>query len=236
MSGMGVASSKPYPQASISLEEALQARFSCRAYLDKQVPRATIEAILASAQRTPSWCNSQPWQLTITSGDETRKFAAALVAHVTGKGAAGPDFPFPAEYKGVYQERRRDSGFALYNALGIPRGDKEAYNRQTLQNFHLFGAPHVAIVTTDTDLGVYGAVDCGAYVSTFVLAAVSNGVASIPQAALARFSPFIRDYFRLSDNRRVVCGISFGFADMSHAANSFRTTRAQVADAVEWVG
>jgi nitroreductase len=236
MSGTGVASIQQDLQGSLTLDEALDARFSCRAYLDKQVPRGTIEAILSSSQRTPSWCNSQPWQLTITSGAETRKFADALVAHVTGKGAAGPDFPFPNEYKGVYLERRRDSGFALYNALGIPRGDKDAYNRQTLQNFHLFGAPHVAIVTTDSELGVYGAVDCGAYVSTFVLAAISNGVASIPQAALARFSPFIRDYFRLPDSRRVVCGISFGFADMSHAANSFRTSRAKVADVVEWVG
>lgn len=236
MSGMGVSPIKQELRMFPTLEEALGARFSCRAYLDKQVPREVIEAILALSQRTPSWCNSQPWQLTITSGAETRKFANALVEHVTAKGAASPDFPFPTEYTGVYLERRRDSGFALYNALGIPRGDKEAYGRQTLQNFHLFGAPHVAIVTTDNDLGVYGAVDCGAYVSTFVLAATSHGVASIPQAALARFSPFIRDHFRLPDSRRVVCGISFGFADMAHAANSFRTERAEVADVVEWVG
>ena len=49
----------------------------------------------------------------------------------------------------------------------------------------MFGAPHVAIVTSDEALGVYGAVDCGAYVSNFMLAAHSLGVGSIAQAALA---------------------------------------------------
>jgi hypothetical protein len=39
--------------------------------------------------------------------------------------------------------------FQLYNALNIARGDKSAYARQALENFNFFGAPHVAIVTTD---------------------------------------------------------------------------------------
>ena len=50
------------------LDELLSERFSCRAFRAEPVPRATIERILAAAQKTASWCNSQPWQLTITSG------------------------------------------------------------------------------------------------------------------------------------------------------------------------
>lgn len=221
--------------AGLTLEDVLASRFSCRAYQNRQVPRDVIEEIVRLSQRTPSWCNSQPWQLTITSGAATDKFREQLVAFVSQRGETSPDFPFPKDYTGAYLDRRRESGFQLYNALGIPRGDKEAYNKQTLENFRFFGAPHVAIVTTEDNLGVYGAVDCGAYVSTFVLAAEANGVATIPQAALARYSPFIRQYFSLPDNRRVVCGISFGFADKAHLANNFRTSRAEIADVVNWV-
>jgi len=43
----------------------------------------------------------------------------------------------------------------------------------------------------------------------------------------------VRDFFGLSAERWVVCGISFGFADAAHPANGFRTTRAD--DAVSWV-
>ena len=36
-------------------------------------------------------------------------------------------------------------------------------------------------------------------------------------------------------NRKIVCGLSFGYADPAHPVNGFRTTRAAVADAVRWV-
>lgn len=41
----------------------------------------------------------------------------------------------------------------------------------------------------------------------------------------------IRDHFGLEPDRKIVCGISFGFADSDHKANSFRTSRATIADA-----
>jgi nitroreductase len=216
------------------LEELLSERFSCRAFLPHGVPRPTIEHILAAAQKTASWCNSQPWRLEITSGAATQRFREVMYAAASsGKPNAG-DFPFPREYLGVYLERRRESGFQLYNTLGIPRGDKAAYARQALENFNFFGAPHVAIVHTDEALGVYGAVDCGGYVMSFMLAAQALGVATIPQAALAFHSDVVRAHFSLADDRRVVCGISFGYPDRAHKANGYRTTRAKIADAARF--
>ena len=116
-----------------------------------------------------------------------------------------------------------------------PRGDKAAYAKQALENYNFFGAPHVAIIHTDEPLGIYGAIDCGAYVGNFMLAAQALGLGTIPQAALARHSGLIRRHFKLGDDRRVVCGISFGFADNAHKVNSYRTSRASVADTVTFV-
>jgi nitroreductase len=105
------------------------------------VARATIERILAASQKTASWCNSQPWQVLITSGAATRRFRDVIYgAASSGKPDSG-DFPFPREYRGVYLERRRESGFLLYNSLGIGCGDRAAYARQALENFNFFGAP-----------------------------------------------------------------------------------------------
>ena len=139
------------------------------------------------------------------------------------------------EYKGVYLERRRESGFQLYNTLGIARGDMAAYAKQALENYNLFGAPHAAIITSDEALGVYGAIDCGLYVSNFMLAAQALGIATIPQAALAFHAGTVRKHFGLGDDRRVVCGISFGYSDTAHKVNSYRTSRASVADTVTFV-
>jgi nitroreductase len=217
------------------LENLLSQRFSCRAFKPDPVPRAVIERLLNAAQKTASWCNSQPWQLVITSGAATRKFRDALYPVAASGAPLNGDFPFPREYRGVYLERRRESGFQLYNTLGIARGDKAAYQKQALENFNFFGAPHVAIITSDEALGVYGAVDCGGYVNNFLLAAQALGLATVPQAALAFHSEVVRKHFGLGDDRRVVCGISLGFADRDHKVNSYRTSRAGIAEAVRFI-
>lgn len=216
------------------VERLLAARYSCRAFRPEPVPRETIARILNAAQKTASWCNSQPWQVAVFSGEATQRFAEALSKAASGGGHAS-DFPFPREYRGKYLERRRESGFQLYNALGIARGDKAAYHKQMLENFRFFGAPHVAIVTTDEALGVYGAVDCGAYVGNFMLAAQALGVATVPQAALAGYSEVVRAHLGVGDDRRMVCGISFGYADEAHPANSYRTSRVPLAAAATFI-
>jgi nitroreductase len=217
------------------LEELLRERYSCRAFRPDPVPRLTIERILTTAQRTASWCNSQPWQVVIASGEAKERFRKEIYRAASSRAPDDGDFPFPREYRGVYLERRRESGFQLYNTLGIPRGDKVAYAKQALENFNFFGAPHVAIIHTDEALGVYGAIDCGAYVSNFMLATQALGLGAIAQAALAHQSGLIRRHFGLGDDRRVVCGISFGFPDRDHKINSYRTSRASLADTVTFV-
>jgi nitroreductase len=217
------------------LEELLGERFSCRAFRPDPVPRSTIERVLKAAQRTASWCNSQPWQLVIASGAAKERFRAAIYGEASSGAPEDGDFSFPREYRGVYLERRRESGFQLYNTLGIARGDKAAYARQALENYNFFGAPHVAVIHTEEALGIYGAIDCGAYVGNFLLAAQAMGLGTIAQAALARHSGLIRRHFGLDDTRRVVCGISFGFPDLDHRINSYRTSRASIPDTVSFI-
>lgn len=217
------------------LTEILDERWTCRQFLPEQVPQADIERLLALAQRTPSWCNTQPWQVTVTSGEETARFKKALAEHLLVH-AQAPDLEFPAAYTGPYQARRRECGYQLYDSVGISKDDSEQRLKQMLRNFELFDAPHVAIVTTEADLGVYGAVDCGLWVSTFLLGAQALGLGAAPQAALAGYSPFLRDYFGIPDNRQVVVGISFGYADTEHPINRFRTSRAPIAEAATLLG
>lgn len=220
------------------LRQIIERRRSCRAFLPEPVPEDTITAILETAQHAPSWCNTQPWQLTITSGPATDSFRAAMLQHVDSEAGqhCGSDFPRPAGYTGKRLARRRECGWALYDSVGITRGDRSGSRRQARENFALFGAPHVAIVSTPRELGTYGAVDCGLYIATFLYGAENHGVAAVAQAAIAGHAPFVREYFQIPDDHLVLCGISFGWGDQSHPANSFRTSRASLAEAVQWAG
>ncbi|MBY8856946.1 nitroreductase [Nocardia sp. CA2R105] len=220
--------------ASAELEKLLDTRWSCRAYESRRVPKADIERLFTLAQRSASWCNTQPWQAVVTSGAATDRFREALSEHARQQNSPEFDFEAPVQYRGVYRERRRASGWQLYEAVGVQRGDREASARQAFENFRLFGAPHVAIITTDTEQSVYGAVDTGLYVGTLLLAAHSMGIATIAQAALAGHSPFIRDYFAIPDDRKIVVGVSFGYPDLDHPANSYRTARAPLNEVVSW--
>ncbi|AOK36278.1 nitroreductase [Burkholderia cenocepacia] len=218
-----------------TLERIAAERFTCRAYLPDAVPIDVIERIVEIAKRAASWCNVQPWHAIVTSRDTTERFRAALVAHAAQHPGIDADMPFPDEYRGVYGERRREVGYALYAALGIARDDRPARERQVAENFRLFGAPHVALLTIPAELGPYAALDCGAFVASFLLAARTHGVATTAQAALAHHARFIRRYFGIGDERRFVCGIAFGYADMTHPANAFRSTRAATADVMRMV-
>ncbi|MCS7476879.1 nitroreductase [Umezawaea endophytica] len=221
------------PEPHEALGRLLDERWTCRQFLPTPVPRHTVERLLALAQRTPSWCNTQPWQVAVTEGAGTERLRTRLLAHLQDHPGV-PDFPFPERYAGVYQDRRRECGKQLYASVGIERHDKQGAVRQMLRNFELFDAPHVAIITTEADLGVYGAIDCGLYLNTFLLAAQSLGLGAAPQAALAGYSGFLRDHFGLPDTRRVVAGVSFGYPDTDHPVNSFRTTRDSPDNAVLW--
>ncbi|MBU9294314.1 nitroreductase [Burkholderia multivorans] len=218
-----------------TLERIAAERYTCRAYLPDAVPIDVIERIVEIAKRAASWCNVQPWHAIVTSRDTTERFRAALVAHAAQHPGIDADMPFPDEYRGVYGERRREVGYALYAALGIARDDRAARERQVAENFRLFGAPHVALLTIPAELGPYAALDCGAFVASFLLAARAHGVATTAQAALAHHARFIRRYFGIGDERRFVCGIAFGYADTMHPANAFRSTRAATADVMQMV-
>ena len=224
---------EPTTEPYLALAHLLDERRTCRQFLPDPVPEATVERLLTLAQRTPSWCNTQPWQVEVTSGEATDRFRAALADHVMSQ-PQQPDFPFPATYAGIYRDRRRECGFQLYDSVGIAHDDTDRRLAQTLRNFELFDAPHVAIVTTEEDLGVYGAIDCGLWLETFLLGAQALGLAAAPQAALAAYPSLVREHFDLPGHRRVVFGVSFGYADTEHPVNRFRTSRSGIDDVVTW--
>ena len=220
---------------SLVLEQLLGERWSCRAFEDRKVPRPVIERLLTLAQRSASWCNTQPWQVIVTTGGGTERFRSALSAHVREREQdVTPDFGHPDEYHGVYRQRRRTTGWQLYEAVGVQRGDRAASAEQAFQNYRLFGAPHVAIITTD-----------GSRASTVrsTRAPILARSCSPPAASASPPSPRPRwRCTRLSSaiisrsprDRKILAGISFGYPDLDHPANGYRTDRAPLAEIVTW--
>ncbi len=215
-----------------SFNHLLDNRFSCRGFIDKKVSKNELREIVQTAQKVPSWCNAQPWQLTLVEGKKLDTLRNKLW-EAAKEQLHKPDIPFPSSYEGVYKERRRECGFQLYDAVGIKKGDREASFIQTLKNYCFFDAPHIVIITTPKALGTYGVLDCGAFITAFTIAATAKGISTIPQAAPAGLAPILREYLLLDEERDFVCVISFGYSDDNHPANQFRTGRAEFEDVLE---
>jgi len=128
------------------LEELLNERYSVRAFRPEPVPRQTIDHVLTVAQRTASWCNSQPWQILIASGEAKERFRKSIYAAAASGAEDAHDFTPPREYLGVYLERRRESGFQHYNTLGIARGDKAASSLPSLSHSPFFFPPPFSLL------------------------------------------------------------------------------------------
>lgn len=213
------------------LGDLLISRYSCRAFAQRSVDDDVMDRLLEMAQRTASWCNSQPWEVVVTSGAATERLRRGFVERAAS-GAMDTDVPFPLDYVGVYKTRRRETAERLYRSVGVAMGDRAASARQAAENFRFFGAPHIAIISTPKSLSGYGAIDCGGYVANFLLAATSLGIATIAQAALATQCRWLHEELSIPEDRDILCGISFGYADEGHAANGFRTDRAPLSEAV----
>ncbi|MEQ6247285.1 nitroreductase [Sulfitobacter sp. HNIBRBA3233] len=218
-----------------TLSDLLKERYSCRAFRPDPVPDDTLRRIVDAARHVPSWCNAQPWQVTLTRGAGTERLRQALMEAASNGTAPAPDLDWPTKYTGAYAERRRACGFQLYDAVGIEKSDRQGRMQQMLRNYSFFDAPHVAIVHSPAELGPYGAMDTGGFVTAFTLAATALGVATVPQAAIAAYAPLLREAADIGEDRLILCAISLGFADEDHPANGFRTARADTSDIIDWI-
>lgn len=209
----------------MSISEILDSRYSCRGFLEKEVPEKTLKDVFAKAQRSPSNCNIQPWQVIVVSGETKNTLANNLVNELMTKRGPNPDFNAGVGYQGVHRDRQYGAAASLYGAMGVERHDKEGRQKAMVRNWQFFGAPHAAIFTMDKYLDTMGAVDVGIYAETLNLLLFEQGIYSCFQGALGQYPDPIKKMFDLPEERGVLFGMSFGYPDPDVPANNSRTVR-----------
>lgn len=212
----------------------LESRYSVRGFRKDPIDKDLLESIFKQAQMAPSNCNVQPWQTYVASGESRDKLSESLVKAVMSGNPPNPKFDWVTRYKGKHRERQFGSANALYSALGIAREDKMARNIAMLRNWQFFDAPHAAFFTMGLDMGVMGAVDLGIYAQTLALLLEENGIQCCMQGALGQFPDPVHEQLGIAEGQGILFGMSFGYADETHAANAARTDRAELDDAVQF--
>ena len=216
-----------------------QSRRSVRAFLATPVRRDLIEKILSEASRAPSGTNTQPWKVTVLTGEPLQTLIAKLLAASNDPERAkkyGEDYRYyPREWKSPYLERRRKVGYDLYNLLGISRREVDRMRAQWNRNFEFFGAPVGLMFTIDRVMEQGSWLDYGMFLQNVMLAARAFGLETCPQAAFNEFHAIILPHIGAEATDTLVCGMSLGHADPAAVENSLHTERAPLAEFVRFL-
>lgn len=215
--------------------DVMKQRASTRAFLDKPVDRATVEAILEVARWAPSGTNAQPWEVVVVTGKIKQKISAALLSERIARHPENPDYAYyPKQWSEPYKSRRVACGLALYQAMKIGREDKDARLKAWNNNYSFFGAPMGLLFFLDRSLEKGSWIDMGMFIENVMLAAIGHGLATCPQASIAEYPDIVRKLVNAPDTRALVCGMALGYPDTAAPVNNYRTAREPVSNFTTW--
>jgi len=219
--------------------EAVESRIACRWFLDKPVDPDLVKDLIVRAQRAPSGGNLQPWFVYALAGAPLAEFKKRAAAAIEGKNPRTfkTEYPvYPEKLWDQYLERRENHGIQLYGALGIDRDDHEGRISQHKNNYRFFNAPVGLFITIDRKLGPGQWSDLGGFIHTLAFLARGYGLDTCPQEAWARLYGLVGEFTKIPPEQMLFCGVAIGYGDHNHAANSFRSPRAELTDFCTFMG
>jgi len=220
----------------MELKEAIKGRRSIRKFKPEEVPRSLMEEILEEARWSPSWGNTQPWELYVITGPPLAELKRLNKEKSLSGGLPVPDVPMPEKWPEAMKGRYGELGRVVLDTLGIPRGDKEARNRYYLGMSGLFDAPCLLVACIPRDLQVeYAMLDIGLIVQSVCLLAYDRGLGSCIMAAAVVHPDLLRSIAGIPDDRRIVVGVALGYPDDSYPLNHFERPRVKRENFTRWV-
>lgn len=209
----------------MNVAEAVFERRSIRAYEPEPVPVPILREITERALRAPSWGNTQPWKLTVVSGEPLRRIQEEYVANMSAGKEASPDHHMPTQFSGAQKERYQGLGKDLFTAFGIGREDKQRRAQYGIDMMRCFGAPHVIYLHLDKGFHAYALMDGGIILQTVALLAVDRGLGTCFLAQAVRYPDVVRKHAGIPEDQAIVMGLSIGRPLKGHPGTLFRSER-----------
>ena len=218
----------------MELLEGIETRRSFRAFKSAPIPKEIINRILEAASKSPSYTNTQPWEVAVVSGKKKEKLSKILHEMAKSDVAPNPDLPQPKVWPPELERRAKEHGAKRFRALGIERENEQQRKELRLLNFKFYGAPCVLFLFTDSTLSSWSIFDMGLFAQSLILAAHSFGLGSCLQASLVNYPDVIREFLGIPNTKLLVLGISIGYPDSEAPINSYQSSRVSLNDFVKW--
>lgn len=220
----------------MELAAAIRGRRSIRKFKSQDVPKSKITEILEEARWSPSWGNTQPWDLFVLTGKTLAKFKEMNLRQTLAGAAIASDVPMLENWPDAMKARYGDLGKVVLSVQGIKREDKEARDKYYQNMVSVFDAPCLIFACISRDnLVEYQMLDIGLIAQTICLVAHDKGLGTCLMAAAARFSAEIRKIAAIPDDKKIIVGIALGYPDPSFPLNKFERDRAKLNEFVHWM-
>jgi nitroreductase len=217
--------------------QAATTRRSIRKYKPDPVPEALIREILEAARWSPSWGNTQPWEIIVVSGASLEHIKKANRQQLLNGVIPEPDTTMPGIWPDTLKRRYTAVGKKVLTALSIDRGDQEGRLRYTGDMFTLFDAPCLILFCVDRALcREYAMLDVGAIQQTICLLAHARGLGSCILAASVSYPRLLREILPLQETKAVIIGVALGYPNEEAPINNFSRERASTDEFTTWVG
>jgi nitroreductase len=220
--------------STMELLQGIETRKSIRGFKPTPVPEETIRNILQLAGRSPSYTNTQPWEVAVVMGRKRDELSTILYDLANSGVRPNPDTVTPASWPAELDRRSKEHGARRFSALGVGREDAALRKELRLMNFQFFGAPCALFLFMDDTLGPWSTLDMGLFAQSLALAAHGMGLGTCLQASLTGYPDAVRDFLGLARTKKLVLGISLGYPDPAAKLNTYQSTRVGVDDFARW--
>ena len=218
----------------MELLEGIETRRSFRAFKSTPVPKELLERILKAAGKSPSYTNTQPWEVAVVSGKKKEELGRILSELAKSDATPNPDLPPAGNWPPELERRAKEHGMKRFQAIGIERADVQQRKDLRLQNFEFYGAPCALFLFMDSTLSSWSIFDMGLFAQSITLAAHSFGVGSCLQASVANYPDAIREFLGIPKTKQLVLGISIGYPNPEAGINTYQSERVSPDDFVQW--
>jgi len=218
----------------MDLVEGIETRTSFRAFESTSIPEDTLHKILTAASNSPSYTNTQPWEVALVRGKTKDDLGKMISDLASKKMEIHPDISKPKGWPPEHEARARDHGRRRLAALGVERDDETERQKLRLMNFDFYGGPCAIFLFMDGSLGEWSIFDMGLFAQNLILAAHSFGVGSCLQASVTDYAREVKKFLGVPESKKLVICISLGYPDKKAKLNTYRAIKEKPEEFTKW--
>ena len=193
-------------ESKYNFKELMKERHSCRKFQSKKIPEEVLKDIISISLASPSWCNSQPWNIHVATGKTLEEIRKEWIAKHKEKIKGYADI-HPG-HRTDFSERSQGTMSKFFKLFDdLPNKNDYALDSD------MFNAQAMVYLIVNKGHKEYSVLDLGGIEMAIMLAAKDHGVDSIPAYTTIMFPDVLRKNMKISEKEDIVIGIALGYEE-----------------------